>query len=622
MKRRLEQFYNSFGDRGVMFILYALAVVTNALPAVFAELPSVYPDEIGTAGIAAMYSGRNWSGLLGGISVGSGYVQALFYTPLFWVIKNPYAIYKAMLVINALIIGFIPLIVYHLAGKFGVMRVRRKLLIAMCCGVYVAHTINSKFIWNEPLTCLLGWLLALCLFSAWDKNSRSSRAMLSVLEGFLCAVAYAANKRMITVVAAVILTAVIARLVMREKLLNLPVFGITLAASFTVEYFLRRTVEQALWGDVSAELSFSGTANSFFGVFFSHIYAFMTSSVGMGSLAAAIFVVVMFSYISEGIGERQKTLDDGTRVYEPVKHKYSARVTVFALFQFLAAGGAAAVSAFFGSGTVSSSGEVFVRYTDNIAPFAIFLVLVYVFLYGIDLSKPLIGAGLYGYSCICFAVAGYPLSELSERFTYSSLFGLFQNGLTGDGTDNPGMICIIMSSLVFTLYALIIVYISCTRRNRTTLVTGTVFGVLMTATVYASTVYIPRICMQNSERLAPAKDVMEMLYNDSQSPPIVAYEIEPRFASTLQFLAPETRVMMRSSGGHIPESCLLIAENGVHAPFEGGSYDVVGRTDGFTVYAYGDSARDFIRYSSANGKDNAAGAGGVSSSAESQALIG
>lgn len=600
MKRRLEQFYNSFGDRGVMFILYALAVVTNALPAVFAELPSVFPDEINAAGIAAMYSGRNWSGLLNSFSSGSGYVQALFYTPLFWVIKNPYAIYKAMLVINSLLIGFIPLIAYHLAGKFGVLRVRQKLLIALCCGVYVAHTINSKFIWNETLTCLVGWLLTLCLFSSWDRQSRSSRAALSALAGFLCAFAYASNKRLISIVLALILTAVLARLVMRERILNLPIFGITLAASFTVEYLLRHMIEQNLWGDVQQGTSVS--SDDFFGVFFSHIYAFMTSSVGMGALAAAIFVVLIFSYIVEGVKDRQKTLDDGTKVYEPIKHKYSTRITVFALFQFLAVGGAALTSAL-GTGGATDGSRIFGRYTDNIAPFAIFLVLVYVFLYGIDLVKPLIGAGVYGYACICFAVAGYPLAQLSGQFTHSSLFRLFHVGIAEEGANNTGMTCIIMSSLVFTLYALIIVFISCTRRNRATFVTGTVFCILMAATIYASTVYIPSVGRENSESLTPAKDVMELLYNDSQSPPIIVYEIDPQIAATLQFLAPDTRVMMLGSGGKVSESCLLIAENNVRAPFEGGSYDVVGRTDEFTVYAYGDSARDFIRYSSANGRD-------------------
>ncbi|MDE6727430.1 MAG: hypothetical protein K2J80_05770 [Oscillospiraceae bacterium] len=620
MKRRLIQFYDSFGDRGVMFILYALAVVANSLPAVFSDLPVIFPDEAEAAGIAAFYSGKDWSGLLEQLNGGSGYVQALLYAPLFWVIKNPYALYKAMLIVNAFLIGFIPLIAYHLAGKFGVMRVRRKLLIAFCCGLYAAYTINSKFIWNEPLTCLLSWLMVLCLFSAWDKSSRSSRFALSVYVGFLCAFAYAANKRLIAPVAALVLTAVIARLVMREKTLNLPVFGITLAASFITEHFLRRSIEQSLWGEESSakflDISVNaGNGDRFLSALFSHIYAFMTSSVGMGALAAAIFAVMIFSYLSEGIKDRPKTLEDGTKIYEPIKHKYSTRLTVFALFQFLAVGCTAVASSLFtfDTGKYAQETAVFGRYTDSIAPFAIFLVLVYVFLYGIDLAKPLIGAGIYGYSCICFAVAGYPLAQFSNRFMYSLLFGSFPMTAGEGDAESSGINCLVMSSIVFTLYALIIIFVSCTRKKRAAFVTGTVFGVLMAITVYSTVFCLPNIYRQNSEKQAPWKEIMSLIYNDAQSPPVVVYDTDPQIAATLQFLASETHVVLLNRGGHVPESCLLIAKSGVQAPFEGGSYDIVGRTSEFTVYAYGDNARDFIRYSSS--KDTSTGSTSAASSA-------
>lgn len=613
MKRRLLQFYDSFGDRGVMFILYALAFVMNAIPAVFAETLSVYPDEINVAGVAALYSGRDWSGLLSRTGSVSGYVQALFYTPLFWVLKNPYALYKSMLIVNALLVSFIPLIVYHLAGKFGVMRVRRKLLIAFCCGMYVSYITNSKFIWNEPLTCLLGWLLALSLFSAWDKSSRGSRALSSVLVGFLCALAYASNKRLISLVAAVILTVLFARFVLKEKILNLPIFALSITLSFVAEHFTRISVDSALRGGASAETEISmDAAGRFFGVFFSHIYAFMTSTIGMGSLAAAIFAVMLFTYLCEGIKSRPKALEDGTKVYEAVKHKYGTRITVFALFQFLAAGCASIISAFFtfGTGRWSQESAMFGRYTDNIAPFAVFLVLVYIFTYGIDLVKLFIGAGIYGYACICFAVAGYPLARLSGGFNYSPIFRLFPSIFGSETVESAsGMSYIVMSSLVFTLYAVVIVFISCTRRHRTALVTGAVFGVLMTGTVYAEFFQVPQTFRQSSEKLEPCKTVMRMLYNDSQSPPIVTYEIDEEYAAALQFMMPDTRVSALDDGGKVPESCLLVAASDAGVPFEGGTYDVVGRTDDFAIYAYGESARDFIRYSSASDRS-----GGTASS--------
>lgn len=605
MKKRLIQFYNSFGDRGVMFILYALAVVANALPAIFAELPAVFPDEMNNAGAAAAFSGRSWQGVPEGS--GSGYIQAVLYTPLFLVIKNPYALYKAMLIMNALIVAFIPLIAYHLAGKFGVVRVRRKLLVAFCCGLYVTYFTDSKFIWNETLACLMGWVLALCLFSSWERKSRSSRAALSVLVGFLCAAAYAVNTQLIGLVAALVLTVVLARIFMREKMLNLPMFGISFIASFIAEHFLRQAVADSLWGGTSQTVEnvvSLQTGSGFFSVFFTQLYAFMTSSVGTGALAAAIFVVMMFSCLAEGIKDRPKTLEDGTKVYEPIKHKYSMRLTIFALFQFLAVICTAATAAFFtSSSTARAELAVFGQYTDNIAPLAIFLVLVYIFLYGIDLAKPIIGAGVYGYSCICFAAAGIPTAELSEQFKYSAFFGLF--GMFGeDAAENAGMNCVIMSSLVFTLYALIIVFASCMRKHRTTAVTGTVFCVMMAATIYTGIVFLPSVFIRNSENKAPVRELMGFVYNDAQSPPIVVYNAKPEIAATLQFIAPETRVRSLQSSESVSDSCLLIAKTGVQPPFEGGSYDIVGRTSEYTVYAFGDIARDFIRFSALKDSEN------------------
>lgn len=603
MKKRLIQFYNSFGDRGVMFILYAVAVVANVLPAIFAELPAVFPDEMNNASAAAVLAGRNWSGALEG--GGGGYIQAVLYTPLFWLIKNPYALYRSMLIVNALAISLIPLIAYHFAGKFGVVRVRRKLLVAFCCGLYVAYFTDSKFIWNETLSCLMAWVLALCLFSSWEGKSRSSRGALSILAGFVCALAYAVDARLIGLVVALALTVILARIFMRERMLNLPIFGVSLIASFTAEHFLRNAVAAALWNGEAETLEdvLTSPTNGFFTEFFTQMYAFMTSSVGIGALAAAIFVVMMLACLKEGIKDRPKTLEDGTKVYEPIKHKYSMRLTVFALFQFLAMICTAATAALFSSSDLNSNSglAVFGRYADNVAPLSIFLALVYIFLYGIDLVKPLIGAGVYGYTCICFGAAGVPAAELSESFKFSALFELF-------GEDDAGRSCIIMSSLVFTLYSLIIVFASCMRKRRTTAITGAVFVVMMTATIYTAVAFLPRVFIRNYEEKAPARELLGIVYNDAQSPPILFYDTEPETAAILQFLAPETRVRFLSGGETVSDSCLLIAETGAAPPFDGGSYDIVGRTSEYTVYAFGDIARDFIRFSALKDNGNAASA--------------
>lgn len=606
MKRRLELFYETLGDRGIMFILYAFSVVVNTLFSLSMELPAIYPDEINTAGVAAMYSGHDWSGLLRDTGISGGYIGALFYAPIFVVFNNPYAAYKAMLVVNALLISFVPLIAYYMAAKLGVPRLRYKVLIALYCGMYVSYVANSKFIWNETVTCLIGWILVLCLFTSWSKKDVYSRISMSMLLGFLCAVAYAANARLIAETAAIILTVLLARIIFREKLVNVPVFLISLCVSFFTESFARKAVLGLAFGDSGSApvISPHSPDANFFGVLFSHIYSLMTSSLGLGAMAAALTAILVIKWISEGIKSRERTLEDGTKVYEPNTHMYSVRISVFALMQFLMAGCTSIFSALFtvGTGKLAAESTIFGRYTDNIAPLAIFLVLTFIFIYGIDLKKLWLGAGIYAYACICFAIVGFPIVSCSENYLQSSVPGMFPIGVSeGAESSITSMSYVIMSSCVFSMLTAFIVIVSCSKKHRKTFIGFVMLCMICYTTVYTGFVYLPHTGSENAEKCEPYRALSKLLYNDPQSPSIVVYDEDMFLAATVQFLNPKAKVGVLSANERVPESCLLIAPIGVQPPFEGGSYDSVGKTDVYSVYAYGESARDFIRYNSEKG---------------------
>ncbi len=584
-----------------MFILYAFSLIVNSLMTISMNLPAIYPDEISVAGIAAVYAGHSRSDLLGQIGGVTGYVQAILYVPLYWFFFNPYALYKAMLIVNSAVISFIPVIVYHLAAKLGVMRVRYKILTAVSCGMYSAYLANSKFIWNEPVACLLSWILIWCLFVAWDRKSRSTRATMSFAIGFLCALSFGADTRMISVVAALILTAAAARIFLKQKILNFPVFFISLALSFTAEHFLHLLIYEWCAGTASTEIfsriAFDG--GNFFAQFFGKIYSFMTSTLGMGAIAAALAAEMILVLCREGVKLHERELEDGTRVYEPVNHKYSMRLAVFALFQLLAVGLSGIFSSIFtfDGGKFAEDGTVLSGTMDNVAPFALFLVLVFFILYEYNLRQLFVGAGIYGYVCICFAVVSYP--HFSGTGSEIPAAGLMPFRIGEDiGSGFSGMSFIIMSSCVFTAMALLIVFAACSRKHRKAMASVMLICVMAYTTFHISFVYLPEIGASVSKETEPYAAVCKLLYNDSQSPQIVIYEGNPELAATVQFINSETRVSMKKKGDSVPDSCLLIAANGVEAPFDGGSYDVVGRTKEYTVYAYGESARDFIRYSS------------------------
>lgn len=614
MIRRLRQFYDTFGDKGVMFVMFAFSVVVNALLSMYMELPEIHPDEIGVAGIAAYYSGHDWSGLMSGIGHYCGYIQALIYTPLFMFFSNPYALYKAMLVTNGVIISIIPLIAYNIAARLGIESVRKKTVIAMCCGFYITYLTYSKFIWNEAVCSLMPWLLIWCVMTAWQRNRSSSRFSMSLLTGFMCALAFAAHQRLIAVIMALVITVIVAQILSGEKILNLPAFMASLVVSFIAENFAAELIKLSVWkgGITSGTLGteawrlndFSGEngAYRFFASIFGHNYTFASATAGLGAMAAVITVILLAAWIKESARALKEPPERGTKVYDAVKHRYSPRLTVFALYTLLAVGGSVFFSSMymFGTDGAYSDSVVFGRYTENLAPLAVFLVMAFVVKYGAELRHILLGAAVYAVVCILFGVFSYPAINGAQPSDELSVLGLLPWRISEDiSSDFTGLSYVIISSCVFTIFAFAAVLVACSRKHRTNVVSGLVCGISIYTAVFSSFMFLPLMAERNMESAAPAVAVSELLYNDPQSPKIIFYQTDTQVAGLVQFLEPLTRVELKNQPEDVPESCILVAQSGTEAPFAGGSYDVMGRTDDYTIYVYGESARDFIRYKSA-----------------------
>ncbi len=602
MIKRLEKFYSAFGDKGVLFCIYALTLVINSLFTISAELPSAIVDEISSAGVAAFYSGKDWSALLCDLGM-SGYIQQFIYAPLFRMFRTPYAIYKAMLVENAMIVSFIPLIAYHIAGKAGVVRVKKKLLCALCGGMYATYIANSKLIRNDVAAELLTWVLVWCIFAAWDKKNRYTRFVTSLVAGFLCAVGFAADKRMIVTAAALVLTAVIARCAFKERIFNMPVFFGSLIVSFIGEHFVRLLVAGGASGGTVDSIGFfhGGAGGGFLGRFFGLSYMFITESFGMGAFAAAAFAAMLAVYIRECVNNKPKILEDGTKVYEKPKHKYSLRPVVFGLFQLLAAVlSIVFFSVFTFGGDTADLSEICMS-LEHIIPLSVFFALLYIVMYGSDLKKLFASVGIYSLICAGFSLTYYAGGTFGQS---GKIVPVLPFRIGEALSENlTGMSFIIMSSCVFSVFALLIVFTSCSRKRFMKFITFTMYSVLIYNTAYVGIWYLPETARLSAEKTAPYKAASELLYNDAQSPPIiVAYDSEAsrELAGIIQFLNFNTTVSVMKQGDKVPESCLLVAGSDVVAPFDGGSYDVVGRTGEYVVYAYGESARDFIRYSSSS----------------------
>ncbi len=612
MKKKLERFYATFGDRGVMFILFAFSVVIHALLSVMMELPAVNPDELGTASITAFYTGRDWSNLMSTVGYYYGYIQALFYVPLMLVFGSPYALYKAMLVMNGVLISFVPMLAYHLAAKLGIPKVWQKIVIAFCSGFYITYIAHSKFIWNEAVSSLLPWALIWCVFMAWDRKNRYSRFTFSMLAGFMCAVCFAAHSRLIAIVIALILTLIIARLVFREKILNLPTFFATLVVSFGCEFLIRRIIENAVWSGAARGNTVGGGLARLDGLFtavgwdhfiatiFGHLYTFFTSTLGIGAFAISFFIIMLAKRCSEWFSRRMKHHEDGTKIYEPVKHKYSLRITVFGIFAFFSVGGSLLLSALYKFNS-SQFGEIndlviFGRYTDSAAPLAIFFALVFLITYGYTIKTVIGSAAIYAYVCMGFAMTSVNYL-VDGAYRESPILGLLPWRMSeGIADDITQMSFIIMSSMVFTMFSAMVICVACTRRFKTQLASVMICGVFVYTTCFAAFGYLPMRATDNAEKIAPAKAISELLFNENVSPRIVAYKTGTRTAGLLQFLNPNAKVSLINSPTKLPETGIIIIENGTDIPLSPNNYDLMGKTADHTVLAYGDGAREYVKY--------------------------
>lgn len=586
--------YNTLGERGTMFVIYAFSVVMNALFSIGITLPSMSPDELSVAGVAASYSGRDWSALLSQMGSGGGYFQALFYAPLFFVFRNPYALYKGMLIVNGMLISFIPLITYYIAAKIGVESVFHKVLTALCCGMSALYIANSKSIQSGALTGILCWLTVLCLLSAWDKKTGGTRTLMSMLTALLCVLSYAADKCMFALVPAVIVTIIVVRALFGERMVNIPVFSVSLIIFFAADRFAAKNIAASVPHEASGGSVFPNV-QYFFGGIFSQLYEFMTSTLGFGALAVSSFAVMFLTFVSEGFRKSKVEIpENGTKVYIPIKHKYSERVTVFAMFQFFAILFTIIQAAVFSG---SDEAAVFGGYTKAVAPLAVFSAMVFIFIYGINWSEITIGMGVYAYSCVCFALVGYKAVSSDGEYLKAAVPCLFP--IRAGGAQSIGLSFVIMSSCVFSMFALLMVFTSCAKNHGRPLISASMLIMSVYAALVTGTVFIPRVGEENLESAKDYIQAAEMLYNDAQSPPIIVYEAESQLAAAAQFLNPDIKVSLAGEGDKLPEACLIIAENGVTPPLESGFYDAVGKTDRFTVYAFGEGARDFYRYISA-----------------------
>lgn len=593
-----HKFYNKYGNKGAMLVIFILWFAVNAFFSLQMTLPSIDPNEFGVAATGAFFCGANWTGVMSGTEYFYGYIQGLLYTPIMLLTNDPYVQYKALLVMNSLLVSFVPLLAYNIASRLGVKKPRQLILCALICGGYVTYFAHTKFIWNETVSIVLPWLLIWVVMKAGAEKHYGFKHMLSILAGFLCVVCFAAHERLTGIVAAVIITALVARIGFKRKSVCFSSFFPAIAATAVLERITTYFIQRLVWQTSGAELkntaenfaetlaaSFEGDGiQRFFKTLVGQLYYFVTSTWGFGGLAIGIFVIVIALFIRSKV---RKT-----------PCKYSTDFLLYAVFSALTVFFTLIIGTFYkfnsGYGEYQDA-AIFGRFLDGVIPISLLFVLIFFFVYDIGLLHILSGVAALGAVYIPFFLFTEPDILNAGKVRLSPILSLFplRIGEAPAALYTHDTFCL-TASAAFCVLALLIVIVSCSKEWKKFLCAGVFAVITAYSTVCVAAVYLPLCSEESRVKNAETIAVTEYLYNQVDAPPVIAYKTARHTATMLQYLNQNILVRYTLDSEEIPENCIIVMPDNQLLRFKGAAKDIplteLARAEEYIIYAYGERA--------------------------------
>ncbi len=387
------------------FLMLALYVITLTLHILMSQVSTLFnltPDEYSVTAVAAYFNGYDWSQT---VSSGGyyGYFQSLFYIPVFRLISDPYMQYRAMLIINGVIMSFAPVIVYYLSRKWFSVRKLSSFFIAVICGLYPSYMLLTKYTWNETMCCILPWIFALLMYKSLKSHKQTGgravfmQQLWAALAGLTLIAAYATHGRMLALTAAGVILELVVLITMKKRLFSLIGFFTAFAAGFVGDKLLKDFFQSALWlADQKSKASVNTIENMFGRItgieseelirfpqtLIGHFFYFFSSTWGFGAVCLVMIIsgIVMY-YVSRSRAKKGKITE--TSESGKVKTYISSNLAIFCWYAFLVMGAIFAVSvAFKSTSTVfetRADTTIFGRYIETFFPVAIFAALIMIY---------------------------------------------------------------------------------------------------------------------------------------------------------------------------------------------------------------------------------------------------
>lgn len=212
----------------------------------------VISDETVTMANAAWTTGYDWSYMiaaLGGYYY--RYAQALMTVPLFAFLKDPEMIYRLSMILQAVIQASIVPVVYVICRRhLHVESARISVLLGMSVGLVPSMALYTFYYRGDYLLGVLPWYALLTFLEtmeAAEAGKRMRRIGNTVLTVFFGVLAYMAHTRGIVLILALLMSAILVRVVLKRKSLHGPVLLIALAIFLLADSLTGQVLKEALY---------------------------------------------------------------------------------------------------------------------------------------------------------------------------------------------------------------------------------------------------------------------------------------------------------------------------------------------------------------------------------------
>lgn len=251
-------------------IVALLILISYAL---FLSVP-VISDETTTMANAAWLTGYDWSWMVA--SLGGYYYrfgQALLTVPFFAFLKNPDWIYRLSMVLQAVIQGSIIVVVYVICKRHLEVKSEKVSILLGCAVCFVpSMALYVYYYRGDYLLGVLPWYVLLAFLETVraGREEKNGKRIIWTLVAMTCAVfSYSAHTRGIVVIIALLMTAVLGRVILKRKSLHFPtLFGIALLL-LALDSMTGKVLKGALYSISGLNANTLETANvtSYFSLF-------------------------------------------------------------------------------------------------------------------------------------------------------------------------------------------------------------------------------------------------------------------------------------------------------------------------------------------------------------------